>query len=406
MYTKLALALAVSLILGFTIPSALAHTYDDSKIKTVDDIVDYCEFYYDEYKRLGERTLYLQHNYEPKLRFCLKLYSHIVWPTEHPDRTRILVSEITKMLGSSGYVKERHLGGFATFPDWIKTDAKLWVSKQITDSRFAYGIRAIINAEIISPPIIHPMENRFCNDVICIEKADFVKYAVSDNYHKDTVIEKYTVSQVSLTQVKVDFERTSQEGRENIEITIDQGGSLYDILRTFDDDTIQCHLGSTLVKVYGVPKCQDNDSGRVTQPKSSHTPHKFVYPVPIEIGDKLDGTNGELTVTHEVLTSFKHLQRDAFVARDSTGKYSEIIDAETGLILSSKFEDIIVVPVWEKTELIDTNIFEKQVGIQLGELVIPEWWKKNTSWFLDGLITEADYLKALEYLIGKQIIRV
>ena len=406
MYTKLALALAVSLILGFTIPSALAHTYDDSKIKTVDDIVDYCEFYYDEYKRLGERTLYLQHNYEPKLRFCLKLYSHIVWPTEHPDRTRILVSEITKMLGSSGFVKERHLGGFTTFPDWIKTDAKLWVSKQITDSRFAYGIRAIINAEIISPPIIHPMENRFCNDVICIEKADFVKYAVSDNYHKDTVIEKYTVSQVSLTQVKVDFERTSQEGRENIEITIDQGGSLYDILRTFDDNTIQCHLGSTLVKVYGVPKCQDNDSGRVTQPKSSHTPHKFVYPVPIEIGDKLDGTNGELTVTHEVLTSFKHLQRDAFVARDSTGKYFEIIDAETGLILSSKFEDIIVVPVWEKTELIDTNIFEKQVGIQLGELVIPEWWKKNTSWFLDGLITEADYLKALEYLIGKQIIRV
>ena len=73
MYTKLALALAVSLILGFTIPSALAHTYDDSKIKTVDDIIDYCEFYYDEYKRLGESVLYLQHNYEPKLRFCLKL---------------------------------------------------------------------------------------------------------------------------------------------------------------------------------------------------------------------------------------------------------------------------------------------------------------------------------------------
>ena len=106
------------------------------------------------------------------------------------------------------------------------------------------------------------------------------------------------------------------------------------------------------------------------------------------------------------MTSFKHLQRDAFVARDSTGKYSEIIDAETGLILSSKFEDIIVIPVWEKTELIDTNIFEKQVGIQLVELVIPEWWKKNTLWVLDGLITEADYLKALEYLIGKQIIRV
>jgi len=406
MYPKLALALAVSIILGFTIPSASAHNYDDSKIKTVEDIIDYCEFYYDEYKRMGENDLYLQHNYEPKLRFCINLYSHIIWPIDHPDRTRILASEITKMLGSSGYVKERHLGGFETLPDWIKTDAMLWVSKQITDSRFAYGIRAIINAEIISPPIIHPMEDRFCNDVICVEKDDFVKYAVSDNYQKDTVIEKYTVSQVSLTQVKVDFEKTSQEGRKNIEITVDQGGSLYDILRVFDDDTIQCHLGSTLVKVDGIPKCQDNESGRITQPKSSHTPHKFVYPIPIKIGDKLDGTNVELTVTHKVLTSFKHLQRDAFVARDSTGKYSEIIDAETGLILSSKFEDIIVIPVWEKTELIDTNIFEKRVGIQLVELVIPEWWKKNTSWVLDGLITEADYLKALEYLIGKQIIRV
>ncbi len=100
MYTKLALALAVSLILGFTIPSASAHYYDDSKIKTVDDIVNYCEFFYDEYERLGERNLYLQHN-EPKLRFCVNLYSHIIWPTDHPDRTRILVSEITKMLGSS-----------------------------------------------------------------------------------------------------------------------------------------------------------------------------------------------------------------------------------------------------------------------------------------------------------------
>jgi len=138
------------------------------------------------------------------------------------------------------------------------------------------------------------MEDRFCNDVICVEKEDFVKYAVSDNYQKDTVFEKYTVSQVSLTQVKVDFEKTSQEGRENIEITVDQGGSLYDILRAFDDDIIQCHLGSTLVKVDGIPKCQDNEPGRITQSKSSHTPHKFVYPVPIEIGDKIVGTNGEL----------------------------------------------------------------------------------------------------------------
>jgi len=96
MYTKLALALAVSLILGFTIPSALAHTYDDSKIKTVEDIIDHCEFYYDEYKRLGATDLYRQHNYDPKLRFCVNLYSHIVWPTDHPDRTRVLISEITK----------------------------------------------------------------------------------------------------------------------------------------------------------------------------------------------------------------------------------------------------------------------------------------------------------------------
>jgi len=264
----------------------------------------------------------------------------------------------------------------------------------------------MIKAQIISPPIIHPMEDRFCNDVICVEKEDFVKYAVSDNYQMDTVIEKYTVEEVSLTQAKIDFEKTSQEGRENIEITVDQGGSLYDILRAYDDDTIQCHLGSTLVKVDDFHECQDDDSGRTTQPKSSHTPHKFVYPIPIEIGDKLDGTNGELTVTHEVLTSFKHLQRDAFVARDSTGKYYEVVDAETGLILSSRFEDMLVVPVWEKTELIDTNIFEKQVGIQLADLVIPEWWKKNTSWLLDGLITDDDYLKALEYLIGKEIIRV
>jgi hypothetical protein len=83
-----------------------------------------------------------------------------------------------------------------------------------------------------------------------------------------------------------------------------------------------------------------------------------------------------------------------------------IIDNGTGILLSEKFEITKPVTVWEKSSLIETNVFQYSVGIQLHDMNIPKWFKTNTMWFLDGLILESEYIQAIEYLIGEKIITV
>jgi len=45
-------------------------------------------------------------------------------------------------------------------------------------------------------------------------------------------------------------------------------------------------------------------------------------------------------------------------------------------------------------------------GIQFEELRIPSWFKNTSQWWVEGMITEQEYVSATEYLIGKHIIRV
>jgi len=45
-------------------------------------------------------------------------------------------------------------------------------------------------------------------------------------------------------------------------------------------------------------------------------------------------------------------------------------------------------------------------GIQFEELRIPSWFKNTSQWWVEGLITEPEYVYATEYLIDKNIIRV
>lgn len=402
MLARILFFVIVSIALGFNFQSVSGHEYYQPKVTSLEGILDLCEFHYEEYLNMGERNFFLQHYGKPQLRFCTIIYDHIIWPTSHPDRDRILIAEIDKLLINSDYVKDRHLDEFTSIPRWIKNDANLWIHGEIKDTRFAYGIRALMDSELINPPIISTFASRSCDQEICIEESDFVKYSITDNFAKDVITEKYSVEQILNDQVKVRLEIISKESRDLIDLTLDLGGNLYDVIK----DSSFCILGSKAVSVNGVLECQDMDSGKKTAPKTIRIPHKFIYPVPLEIGTKIIGSENEITIVSEILTTFNNLSRDAFVAKDSTGTYTETIDKETGLVLSSKYEETKIFPVWKRTELVDTNIFEKKVEVQLTELEIPNWWKKNTQWFVDGLISDTDYLNAMEYLIGKQIIRV
>jgi len=410
MQLKLAvLILGVLVILPIYFQNVSAHYADESNLKTLEDIVDYCGFFYEEYNFMKEQDFFMQHTYQPKLRFCVILYDHLIWPTEHPDRKKILALELEKLLGDSTYIKQRHISDFNStatlIPLWIKEDATMWSRSEISDSRFAYVIRVMINLDIVKPPIIDPILSRNCEYVICVEESDYVKYSIVDSQTDEIIIEKYTVKEISNNIVTVGLEIASQENIDYFEFDVDLEGNTYDVIKTQERNSSLCQLGSRLVIVNGIPECHDTDSGRKTQPKTTYTQHKVFYPIPLEIGSTIFGPDIDLTLSAEVIVNFGGLERVALVAQDSIGKYYEVVDKKTGLVLLSKFEEGVIFPVWKKTELIDTNILLKKFGIEL-DLNIPGWWKKNTQWVIDGLISEDEYLRAMEYLIGQQVIKV
>ena len=145
--------IVIILIASFSIQNVLAHQ-PDFAINTPEDILKFCEFFYQEYKILGVDTLVNQHPNFPNLRACTILYNHVAWNSTHELRDRVLIGEIEKYLGSSDFTKERHLEEFTTMPDWIKKDLKLWVDGKSKDNQYAYGIRAMLQNNVLSIPVI------------------------------------------------------------------------------------------------------------------------------------------------------------------------------------------------------------------------------------------------------------
>ena len=75
-------------------------------------------------------------------------------------------------------------------------------------------------------------------------------------------------------------------------------------------------------------------------------------------------------------------------------------------MISEDYEVTELVTEWERSELIETNVFEKTTGIQLHDMKIPNWVKTTTMWYLDGLISESEYTQSMEYLIEERFLIV
>ena len=394
------------IIISPNISQVEAHE-SDLVVKTATDVITYCEFYYQEFLFLGDTDFFILHPYAPNLRFCTILYDNIAWLSKHPNREQILVSEIVRLIGDSQHVKERHLGDFTSIPNWIRDSAKSWISGQEKDSTFAYSIRAMIKAELVIPPTFNMSLARNCqDDTICVMQSDFLKYSITDSLGKDVITEKYTIEEISSNQVKVSLQKISKESRDTIEFTLDMKGNFDVINKIYDKESIRCQPGSIPTTVNGVLGCQDTESGKKTNPIQHTTPQRFIYPIPLEIGMEFLGITNNMTVIEKISTSYENILRNAIIAENTSGDYSEIIDLNTGIILSARFDGFDILPIWEKTELIETNIFEKKTDKQYEDLNIPAWWKRPTQWLLDGRISDSEYIIALEYLIGKSILRV
>jgi len=62
--------------------------------------------------------------------------------------------------------------------------------------------------------------------------------------------------------------------------------------------------------------------------------------------------------------------------------------------------------VGDETKITDTNFFDAKYNMEAYDILIPNWWKKMTIWLLDERISESEYLRAMENLIERNIIRV
>jgi hypothetical protein len=132
--------------------------------------------------------------------------------------------------------------------------------------------------------------------------------------------------------------------------------------------------------------------------------YRFMHKIPLQIGTKINSTF-DAQLTDEIIYSFIDQKRSALIAKDRAGSYYEIIDKETGAVLFAKHDDRIRKTVWT-AELVETNIFTKDIKIQYEDMRIPPWFKNVVKWWTEGKITDAEYISGLGYLIKRDILYV
>lgn len=357
---------AVILAISLVFPSQLSYEHSPQfAVRTPEDILKFCEFFYEEYLLLGSDKLVEQHEQFPNLRACEILYNHIAWKSTHPLRNKVLIAEIEKYLGDSKVVKERHLREFNTIPNWIKSDAKKWTYKEITDTKFAYDIRSIIENNLIK---IEPVKSIDCSGD-CFSKDDFLEYSITNNFGESKNI-RFTVTESSqnntiLTQREVTKENISSK-------TLSISNTLQ-----FDEADNDLKCCSTLILKYSTPL-----SVGPTREDSTH----------IIVGETKYSFNGQ--------------NRDAWIIKDTIGNYVETVDKETGIVFMISIQEDEIITKWKKVTLLDTSMLERKAVISPEDLRIPGWLRTTTMWYLDGLITEGEYLASLDYLFENKMLIV
>lgn len=348
------------LLISLNVQLVFAHN-PDFEVTTAKDILKFCEFFYEEYQLLGSYDLAVQHPQFPNIRACVILYNHIAWNSTHEARDIVLISEIEKYLGDSSYIKERHIEHSDRFPEWIKKDAQLWIKNEKQDIDFAYGIRTMLEAGILK---LDPIKRDCNNGDVCLKEGDFIKYSHFDKFGNVITI-KHSVKEISNEQIIMNAEKISSEGITKKELILYKNGKI---------KTHEC--------------CEF---------------YEFVLPVPINLGDII---SDNVKIIGETTYTFENNIIKSWLASDTTGQNTKIIDKKTGLVFYQEHHDTKVLSVGDETKITDSSFFDAKYDLDSHQVIIPEWLKTTTMWLLDERISESEYLKALENLISRNILRV
>lgn len=353
----------LSIIVILNTKPSTAETSDitDEKI----NLIQSCEKIYPELERLGNTKFQQRYQYLTNFQSCTVLYNDPIWYSNDADRTEKLSALLDKPTTLKP-VRDRFIQS-QVIPEWIKDDAKRWQQGKERDNIFSYGIRYMINSNMIPTPIsiIDPSN---CENEFCVMQNDFVKYSIKDSSIQDVITLTHTFQNVDEGSLTIAAEEVSKSGKTTSSFQINKDG----LVNLADQ------------------KCCDY--------------YQFMHKPPLKIRIKID-SNSDAQLTGEIVFSFRDQKRSALIAKDRTGGYYEIIDKQTGIVLFAKHQDRIKKTVWA-TELVDTNIFTKDIKIQYEDMRIPSWFKNVVKWWTEGKITDAEYLSGISYLLKRNVLHV
>ncbi|NDF24459.1 MAG: hypothetical protein EB149_00480 [Thaumarchaeota archaeon] len=346
--------LASLLILAVSTPLAFASSDQEKTLKQ-------CEGLYPEFETLGKLKFLERYMHQPNIRSCLTLYNDIAWFSEDSDRADRLIALLAEPI-TPKQVRDR-FDRTDSIPQWIKNDALRWYQGKELDNTYSYGIRFLINSKMIDISG-GTSDQTLCDpDRICVVKDNYIRYSI-----------KYS-----------------------------QSNDITNLTHTFGDpgDIIAISSAETTKK----DKIRDNfhiDSDGIIGGTKQY--YRFVHKIPSELGVKINSAY-EIKTANEVVFPFKNQQRDAVVAWDKTKQYQEVIDKQTGIVLFAKYTDRIKKTQWS-ADLTDTNAFSKETKIQYKKMSIPSWIKGTVKWWVDGEISDEEYLRTIGYLLKNDVMRI
>lgn len=259
-------------------------------------------------------------------------------------------------------------------PHWIKEDATKWYEGKSTNSRFSYDLEHMINSKILTVSTIDEFSPRTCRaNQLCAVQYDFLKYREKDEKTGEIFTIKYDIGQLTENGLAINTEKITLEAKISDSFLVDLATGLTNI-KTVNDEC--CVL------------------------------YQYLYKVPLKIGDSISTNSGTITVQSLTSIEYKGTMRKAWIAQDETGNQFDLIDVETGILLSRTIKDSVSGQILKRTDLVDNNILHKNVGIQYKDLHIPQWLKTTIKWWVDGNISDLDFVQSMEFLMDKKIVRI
>ena len=116
------------------------------------DKISTCESKHGEFLQIGDSKFSTRYTYT-EFKYCASLFKHFAWDYAEPQRAEELTKLISYLEGESlvPTARNRPVEYSVIVPSWIKIDAKLWYTGEVTDSKFAYSIRHMIASKIVIP---------------------------------------------------------------------------------------------------------------------------------------------------------------------------------------------------------------------------------------------------------------